>query len=75
MNSVTSDELACGRKQRTGSIGVVRLPCKSVWEGLPCTPCIVVLPQNAFNTALQKHIQDIIGFNSVAPVLKQTSFR
>jgi hypothetical protein len=33
---------------------------------------IVVLPQNAFNTAVQKRTQDLIGFDSVAPVLKQT---
>lgn len=33
---------------------------------------IVVLPANAFNTAVQKRTQDLIGFDAVAPVLKHT---
>jgi hypothetical protein len=32
----------------------------------------VVLPANAFNTAVQKRTQDLIGFDAVAPVLKNT---
>jgi hypothetical protein len=35
---------------------------------------IVVLPANAFNTAVQKRTQDLIGFDAVAPVLKNTVF-
>lgn len=33
---------------------------------------IAVLPANAFNTAVQKRTQDLIGFDAVAPVLKNT---
>jgi hypothetical protein len=33
---------------------------------------VVVLAANAFNTAVQKRTQDVIGFDSVAPLLRQT---
>jgi hypothetical protein len=34
---------------------------------------VVTLPLNAFNTAVQKRAQDLIGFDAVAPVLRYTA--